>query len=178
LIALYTGARLGEIAQLLVKDVKKIQGHWCFHICRKGEKQKSVKTSGSERVVPIHPELIRLGLIAYHSCLDEDGQISLFSDIKADARGFMSGRPSKFFQHYFRAIGIKADKSVNCHSLRKGIADAFRLGGYLDEQFGMLLGHVKATTTQRYGILTHGDLTGRITMINAVSFPSVSKVLP
>ena len=89
----------------------------------------------------------------------------------------MSGRPSKFFQNYFRAIGLKVDKSVNCHSLRHGIADAFRRAGFLDEQFGMLLGHVKATTTQRYGILAHGDLTSRLKMINAVIFPGVTAVL-
>jgi integrase len=125
LIALYSGARLGEIAQLLVKDVLKKDGHWCFHICKDGEIQKSVKTAGSERIVPIHPELIGLGLIDYHERSVSEGHISLFPEIKADTRGFMSGRPSKFFQNYFRAIGLKVDKSVNCHSLRHGIADAF-----------------------------------------------------
>ncbi len=177
LIALYTGARLGEIAQLLIKDVRKIQGHWCFHVCKEGERQKSVKTGGSERVVPMHPELIRLGLPAYHARMEEAGRIGLFPEIKPDARGFMSGGPSKFYQHYFRAIGIKVDKSVNCHSLRHGIADAFRRGGFLDEQFGMLLGHVKATTTQRYGIVSEGILASRIAMINSVSFPSVEAAL-
>jgi integrase len=158
LIALYSGARLGEIAQLLIKDVRKIDEHWCFHICKHGDTRKSVKTAGSERVVPIHPELISLGLIDYHERLVSDGHISLFPEIEADTRGFMSGRPSKFFQNYFRAIELKVDKSVNCHSLRHGIADAFRRAGFLDEQFGMLLGHVKATTTQRYGILVQAIL--------------------
>ena len=69
LIALYSEARLGEIAQLLVKDVLEKDGHWCFHICKDGEIQKSVKTAGSERIVPIHPELISLGLIDYHERL-------------------------------------------------------------------------------------------------------------
>jgi integrase len=92
LIALYSGARLGEIAQLLIKDVRKIDEHWCFHICKHGDTRKSVKTAGSERVVPIHPELIRLGLIGYRERLAGDGHVSLFPEIKADARGFMSGR--------------------------------------------------------------------------------------
>jgi site-specific recombinase XerD len=43
----------------------------------------------------------------------------------------------------------KVDKTVNFHGLRHGIANAFRNAGYLDEQFNMLLGHTKATTTGR-----------------------------
>lgn len=49
-ICLYSGARLGEIAQLRAIDVKKVGGHWAFHITDEGESQE-VKTSGSRRVV-------------------------------------------------------------------------------------------------------------------------------
>lgn len=36
LIGLYSGARLGEIAQLLVGDLREIHGTWVFHITREG----------------------------------------------------------------------------------------------------------------------------------------------
>ena len=173
LIALYSGARLGEIAQLLVRDVKKIGGHWSLHICADGGEFKSVKTAGSERVVPIHPKLIKLGILDYRDVAGRGDHGGLFPEMKPDARGFMSGVPSKFFQGYFRAIGIKDDHSVNFHSFRHGIADAFRRAGFLDEEFGMLLGHVKATTTQRYGIVSQGAMASRVAMIEAVNFPEV-----
>jgi hypothetical protein len=65
---------------------------------------------------------------------------------------------------------VKRNKSVNFHSFRHGIADAFRTAGYLDEQFNMLPGRAKATTTRRYGILPGGHLDQRATMIEAVTF--------
>ena len=86
----------------------------------------------------------------------------------------MSGRPSAFFNDYFVAIGMKEDKSVNFHSFRHGIADAFRNAGYLDEQFAMLLGHTKATTSGRYGIMPQGILADRVKMIELIEFPGLN----
>jgi len=173
LIGLYSGARLGEIAQLLVADLRDIHGTWVFHITREGSARKSVKTAGSERIIPVHSELVRLGLLNYHAAMKTLGHQNLFPEIKPDSRGFMSGRPSAFFNGYFVAIGMKQDKTVNFHSFRHGIADAFRSAGYLDEQFGMLLGHTKATTTGRYGIIPQGILAERVKMIEAVAFPGL-----
>jgi integrase len=94
--------------------------------------------------------------------------------LEPDTREFFSGVPSGFFNDYFRAIGVKVDERVNFHSFRHGIAEAFRSAGYLDEQFNVLLGHTKATTTGTYGIVPQGILTERIRMIEAVRFPDVA----
>lgn len=174
LIGLYSGARLGEIAQLLTADLKKVHETWIFHITREGSPKKSVKTAGSERIIPVHSELVRLGLLQYHAAMIAAGHKNLFPEIKPDGRGFMSGRPSAFFNDYFVAIGMKEDKSVNFHSFRHGIADAFRNAGYLDEQFAMLLGHTKATTSGRYGIMPQGILADRVKMIELIEFPGLN----
>jgi site-specific recombinase XerD len=172
-IGLYSGARLGEISQLSTVDVRQLHGVWVMHVTEEGSQLKSTKTAGSMRVVPIHSELIKLGLIDYHAAIVARGETQLFPEIKPDSRGYFSGDPSAFFNDYFRAIGVKVDKTVNFHSLRHGIADAFRSAGYMDEQFNMLLGHTKATTTGRYGILPEGILSERVKMIEAVSFPGL-----
>lgn len=169
-IGLYTGARLGEIAQLLTKDVRQLHGQWIFHITREGSTRKSVKNAGSERVVPVHPELIKLGLLDYIARMQAINEANLFPELEPDGRGFISGVPSSFFNQYFRDIGVKVDKTVNFHSFRHGFADALRTAGYLDEQFNMLLGHTKATTTGRYGIMPEGILSERVKMIEAVNF--------
>jgi integrase len=169
-IGLYTGARLGEIAQLLTADVRQSHGTWIFHITREGSALKSTKTDGSQRVVPIHSELIRLGFLDYHASITARGEKQLFPEIKPDLTGRFSATPSEFFNAYFRRIGVKLDRSVNFHSFRHGIADAFRRAGYLDEQFGILLGHSKASTTGTYGILPQGILSERVKMIQAVDF--------
>ena len=48
-----------------------------------------------------------------------------------------------FFNDYFREIGVKKDRTRNLHSLRYGMADAFRVN-HMDEEFAVLLGHAKA----------------------------------
>jgi integrase len=177
-IGLYSGARLGEIAQLSTADIRQIHGVWVMHITEEGSPLKSTKTAGSMRVVPIHSELIKLGLIEFHASMVARNELQLFSQLQPDTRGFFSGVPSGFFNDYFRAIGVKVDKRVNFHSFRHGIADAFRDAGYLDEEFNMLLGHTKATTTGRYGILPEGILSQRVKLIEAVAFPDLALVSP
>ncbi|MBW2635100.1 MAG: hypothetical protein JRE14_13440 [Deltaproteobacteria bacterium] len=58
LIALYTGARLEEICQLLLTDVTERDGIWCLSINETdAPDMKSVK-SGERRIIPLHPFLI------------------------------------------------------------------------------------------------------------------------
>jgi hypothetical protein len=120
-------------AQLSTADVRQLHGVWVMHVAEEGSPLKSTKTTGSMRVVPIHSELIRLGLIEYHAGIVARGEKQLFPEIKPDTRGFYSGDPSAFFNDYFCVIGMKVDKSVTFHSLHHGIADAFRSAGYMDE---------------------------------------------
>ncbi|UVO33780.1 hypothetical protein KUL72_19860 [Bradyrhizobium arachidis] len=65
---------------------------------------------------------------------------------------------------------MRLPKRHNFHSFRHGVADAFRAAGYLDEQHGVLLGHAKATTTGRYGIMPEGPLRDRVKMIEAIRY--------
>jgi integrase len=173
LIALFTGARLGEIAQMLTADVRQLHGVWVFHITQEGSELKSTKTLGSQRVVPIHSELIAMGFLDYHKQAQQRADKQLFPELKQDARGFFSGDASKFFNKYFRAVGAKTDNVVNFHSFRHCMADAFRRAGYLDSQFGILLGHTEHTMSGQYGILPQGPLADRVKMIEAVSFPGL-----
>jgi integrase len=174
LIALYSGARLGEIAQLSTIDVRQSHGVWIFHITEEGTTeegadQKSTKTGGSQRVVPVHSKLIERGFLKYWNEMRALGERRLFPQLKRDSRGFF-GRASKFFNSYFKAIGVKVDKKLNFHSLRHSISDAFRRGGYVDEQFNVLLGHTEETTTGIYGILPPVTLNQRVEMIEAVRY--------
>ena len=58
LVALFTGARLAEIVQLEVSDIRAYGGVRFFDINDKGE--KTLKTKNSKRHIPIHPELARI----------------------------------------------------------------------------------------------------------------------
>jgi integrase len=53
----YTGARIGEIAQLRKQDVQKIGDHWTIRITPEAGTVKGNET----RLVPLHPHLVEIG---------------------------------------------------------------------------------------------------------------------
>jgi len=70
LIGLYSGMRLGEIIQLYVVDVKLEDAIYYFNVTpspsdETGPDVKSVKNLSSIRIVPVHSELIKLGLFVF-----------------------------------------------------------------------------------------------------------------
>ena len=64
LLGLYTGARASEVGQLLTVDVAAVDGVPAIRITDDGEDQK-LKTEASNRVVPIHADLLALGFLDY-----------------------------------------------------------------------------------------------------------------
>ena len=75
--AALSGARRAEIAGLQLDDLEGIP---CFRI--RENTNRSIKTFGSERDLPIHPQLLELGFMDYANRLREDGQTDLFPDMK------------------------------------------------------------------------------------------------
>lgn len=148
---------------MLTGDVRQHHGVWILHVTPEGSQDKSVKTDGSARVVPLHSRLVKLGFLDYYARMVEREK-QLFPELKPDARGHYSRTPSRSFAGYF---------SRNFHSFRHSAADAFRRGGYMDETFGSLLGHTKATTTGIYGVLPQGVLSERQKIIEAISYPTI-----
>ncbi|MBC2834488.1 site-specific integrase [Paragemmobacter straminiformis] len=176
LIMLFTGARPGEIGQLALSDVREEHGHWIMHITTEGddhEQGKTVKTEGSMRVVPLHPELIKLGLLTYHKERKAAGDRQLFPGATRNERGQMMSDLSREFGKYLKRIGLKDGRGLSLYSFRHGAADALRRAGHLDEQFGFLLGHTKASMTQRYGLLPQGMLDQRVELIRSIAYPGL-----
>lgn len=173
LVMLYSGARPAEIAQLGIGDVREDRGYWIMHITTEGEGDKSVKTDGSMRVLPVHPELVRLGFLAYHAKTKEKGEKRLFPLAERNERGQMMADFSRDFPRYLTKIGLKDGRGLSLYSFRHGAADALRRAGFLDEQFGFLLGHTTGTMTQRYGTLPQGMLEQRVELVNSISYPGL-----
>jgi integrase len=116
---------------------------------------------------------VKLGFLDYHAAVKQCGERRLFPEIEPNTRGQLSGHYSRLYGRYLARIGIKADDTVNFHSFRHGFADALRRAEYLDAEFAFLLGHTQGSTTGRYGILPEGQLSQRVRMIEAVSFPDL-----
>ena len=69
IIALYTGCRLNEICQLNIDDIIIENGIKCFNITIENDnndKKKRLKNKYSERKVPIHPFLIKIGFLDFY----------------------------------------------------------------------------------------------------------------
>jgi integrase len=62
-IAMYSGCRIEEIAGLRVADVKQEEDVWYFDVVPHAERR--LKSRSSRRQVPVHPELVRAGLLEY-----------------------------------------------------------------------------------------------------------------
>jgi len=61
LIALFTGMRLEEIAQLRCKDIKQVDGVGVIDVNTSDGNQ--LKNLNSQRLIPIHSELLKIGLL-------------------------------------------------------------------------------------------------------------------
>jgi len=173
LIMLFSGARPGEIGQLAIDDLREEHGQWIMHITDDGDGEKSVKNDNSRRILPVHEELLRLGLIDRHSRLKQAGQTRLFPEAKRNSRGQMMADFSRMFSRYLSGLSIKNGRGYSQYSFRHGAADALRRAGYLDHEFKFLMGHGDTSMTGRYGMIPQGLLEKRVELINAIAYPGL-----
>lgn len=86
LIALFTGARLAEIADLHLEDIGNASGVDCIDINLNTE-EKRVKTANRIQKVPVHPTLVELGLLRYRDALLAQRETRLFPELKTYSEG-------------------------------------------------------------------------------------------
>jgi integrase len=144
LLALYSGARLNELAPMCVNDVRPdaASGVRFFTVIQDEEAGRSVKTETSVRAVPIHPELVRIGFIEFVDQMRRrDGQSArLFPGLQQGSKGGFVEAFSKWFGRYKRFLGIDNENSV-FHSFRHGFKDALRAAGVNEDVNDALTGH-------------------------------------
>ena len=99
-LALFTGARCEELAQLHVDDVKQIDGIWCLDINEEGG--TTVKNKSSRRLVPLHPFLTRQ--LKFHKWVDilrGRGRKIVFPELKPEkSTGKRGNEASKWYRAY------------------------------------------------------------------------------
>uniref|UniRef100_UPI0012EC0395 site-specific integrase n=1 Tax=Terasakiella pusilla TaxID=64973 RepID=UPI0012EC0395 len=140
-IGLYNGLRLNEICQLNVEDIIVRDKVWCFNITRetdRGIDDKVLKTKTSERVVPVHPQLLELGFMRYLKQFERKPRGKLFPDIKPGTTGYRSDQFSKWFARFLKSIDADGDRT-SFHSFRHNFRDALRQADVRHE-IAMLLG--------------------------------------
>ncbi|WIJ24218.1 site-specific integrase [Devosia sp. RR2S18] len=169
-VMMYSGARPGEIAQLLVDDVRQMHGVWVLHLTDEGDDEKSLKTKGSFRVVPVHSKLVEMGFIDHVNRQREAGERRVFPEAERNARGHIASAFEKKFGTYLIKLGLKQGRGISLYSFRHGFSDAMREAGFMDDEFGFLMGHSKFSMTARYGQLPQGTLQKRVQLIESATY--------
>ena len=151
LLALYTGARLEEIGQLRVEDVKEEDGiHYldmrAIDKTRGAETRR--KTASSRRRVPLHGELIRCGLLAYVEAQQSAKCVRLFNQLTGNRE--ITANFSKWWGRYVRKAGLK-DPRLVFHSFRHTVKDAFRDCEVEETLARAIMGHESAGVASSYG---------------------------
>ena len=175
MIAAFTGARVNEIAQMLVTDVREEKGVMVFDINAESD-DKSLKTKGSKRIVPIHPQLIALGLLGFVKDAQHSGHPSLFSAIPIDRHGRRAEQASRWFRRFLVKVGVKGANDLGgAHRWRHTITDALREGGVDDFDIALVLGHTidVAKMTGEYGRLLNFEIGKRFDLLSRASYPGV-----
>lgn len=145
LIGLYTGARLNEVAQLQVADVKKEDDIWYFNMNDEGEKQK-LKNKASKRKIPVHSKLIELGLLRFIGKQNPTGRLfSEFSYNKKDGYGRNLGR--WFNGSFLVKLRIK-QSTKSFHSLRHTMITQLSQSSVEEALIKQVVGHERAGITQ------------------------------
>ena len=148
IIAIYSGMRLGEIVQLLTKDIVKEGEIHYFDITKAEGEDKHIKTQSSYRRVPVHRRLIELGFLEHWSKAPSQGR--LFPDIAQGKDGYYSHNFSKFWGLYARKIGAFKPKTA-FHSFRHNFKDALTHAGISEAVSKALMGHSDKSVHDSYG---------------------------
>ncbi len=155
-LALYSGSRIEELAQLRVKDVCCERGIWYFNITAETENKKeltSLKNEASIRKLPIHSKILEAGFLEYFEKIKAGNHIRLFPEIRPYEEK-ISHNWSKWWGRYAREhIGI-TDKNKVFHSFRHTFKDACREAEISEELSDALSGHASTrgnTTARSYG---------------------------
>ncbi|MEM5471479.1 site-specific integrase [Hoeflea sp. AS60] len=149
LIALFTGARSGEIIQLYTSDIVEENGILRFELTDDGDDQR-LKTTTSHRFIPVHPILKELGLPRLIQTRREKQQKRLFPEMPKGKDGYYSSPYSSKFRNLLKGVGAKTQKNA-FHSFRHSFEDACRDSGISSELMNALQGHTEGGMAARYG---------------------------
>ena len=149
LLALFTGARVEELAQLLVTDVHYIEGLGHYLNITDEAAHSHLKNSASRRRIPVHQLLEVCGFIDYVSGIKPAK--FLFPHLKSNPRGKLGGYFSNFFSVYLRNKVKITDSRKVFHSFRHTFKDACRAVGIEEAVGDALTGHTAPSVGRKYG---------------------------
>jgi len=166
LVALYSGMRQNEIAQLHLDDVGERNGVLCFDVNGNGD-DKALKSKAARRLVPVHPHLIDLSLMDYIEDVRRLKKKRVWPNLKKGRDGYgraVSAWFSKWRKTWLTPEDLQQKKDF--HSLRHTFDDRLKQAGVLDARLPQLMGH-SLEGDQTFG--RYGDLLKPPQLLEAVN---------
>ena len=150
LLGLWTGMRLNECCQLTVDDIVVRDGTDVILVRGSEDGEKRVKTKASVRVMPVHPELRRLGFLEHVAKMRAAGERRVFPELHRGAHGNFSDPFQKWFSRFLKHSSA-ARPRTSFHSFRHGFRDAMREAHLSRDVVQALGGWAAHGTDDQYG---------------------------
>ena len=145
MIASHSGARLNEICQLDVSDIQEHEGIWVMNLTGDSG-DKSIKTHAGNRLVPLHPKLLKLGFLDYVEQTKSSNHQKLFPNLKKMRSTGYGTMISHWFAKYLKKLGIKK-KGKNFHSFRHTVVNKLITKKVYEPFIKELIGHSHGSIT-------------------------------
>ena len=163
LMALFSGARLSELANLELGDVREIEGIKVYQIT-KG------KTVESQRTVPIHSQLLALGFWAYVQMLKNKNETHLLPFRPEACREKAVGRMWGLWVDECKVT----NKRKTFHSFRSTAITDLHNSAAGHAAIRTTVGHATQGTTGAHGGYIRGiDLVKRMETIEMLNYPTI-----
>lgn len=150
IIALFHGARLTEMAEMPLADfkcVKREDGEdvWYFDLTN-----RKVKTDGSQRLIPLHPHMLKLGWLEHVEALRKVGATWLFPDLLHENPRGPGHELSKWWGNWCDKNGFN-DPTITFHSWRHTWKRRARQSDVKEEMHDVISGHKGQAVSRGYG---------------------------
>ena len=145
-VAIWAGARIGEVCQLRKEDVTVLDGVPVIMI-RAEHPEQSVKNDNSARHVPLHPAIAD-GFLA-HARGAGDWVFTSFTHCKSHGR---AGWIIDAFPALRRGGCGLNDPKLTVHSIRHSFIDAMRRADIPEDRRKCIVGHAGKDVHSRYGL--------------------------
>lgn len=172
-LGLLTGARINELCQVELKDFSEAHGHPVISLCTDGLRGKN---KNARRTVPVHAELVRLGLLRHVERLRLRGESRLFPEC-SDKRDGHGQDASRWFGKFKVRAGIVDGRKV-FHSARHGFVSQLLDAG-VDEHTSVapLVGHAGGGQSSR-SYWNEKDMRRFVGIVNLVDHPVLTELVP